>query len=34
MIAAVAVRQQAAVLTCDVDFSHIARVVGIDLDPV
>jgi hypothetical protein len=32
MIAAVAWRQRASVLTCDVDFEHIARVVGIALD--
>jgi predicted nucleic acid-binding protein len=32
MIAAVAWRQRAAVLSSDVDFNHIARVVGIALD--
>jgi predicted nucleic acid-binding protein len=32
MIAAVAWRQRATVLTCDVDFEHIARIVGIGLD--
>ena len=32
MIAAVARREQAALLTCDADLLHIARVVGIELD--
>jgi len=32
MIAAVAWRQQAAVLTCDADLDRVARVVGIKLD--
>lgn len=32
MIAAVARREGAAVLTSDVDFNHIARIVGIALD--
>jgi predicted nucleic acid-binding protein len=32
MIAAVAWRQQAAVLACDADLDRVARVVGITLD--
>jgi predicted nucleic acid-binding protein len=32
MIAAVAWRQQAAILACDVDLDRVARVVGIELD--
>jgi predicted nucleic acid-binding protein len=32
MIAAVARREQAALLTCDADLLHVARVVGIELD--
>jgi predicted nucleic acid-binding protein len=32
MIAAVAWRERATVLSCDVDFNHIARIVGIAID--
>jgi predicted nucleic acid-binding protein len=32
MIAAVAWRQQATLLTCDADLEHVARVAGIELD--
>jgi len=32
MIAAVAWRQQAAILACDVDLDRVARVIGIELD--
>jgi predicted nucleic acid-binding protein len=32
MIAAVAWRHQATLLTCDVDLDRIARVIGVELD--
>lgn len=32
MIAAVAWRHQAALLTCDIDLNRVARVIGIELD--
>ena len=32
MIAAVAWRHDATLLTCDADLHHVARIMGIDLD--